>query len=294
MDLGTKKKALNALVQVDHLEADIELLKAKKSHSRVLKGKYPTQERHQREVLWELLSVISPADIESHRKFAASAKGAAQDDADKNGNEGNPGNDDADQKAKEAAALKAKEEAEKAAELAAAKNKEAAAAKKELKVLIIADKPDYQQLKHLVKVLAIETENMQMPTLIAASKDFIAKDIEAAKEELKTLALDMDTDYYVMERIINTLEIEPADKKHGTLVFALKEYRGDIVTTRNPELENELEETKGDLEEKEQELEETQDELTHTQQKLEKKEQELNDAKKNETASSAKTGNTPT
>ncbi len=288
MDLGTKKKALNALVQVDHLEADIELLKAMKSHSRVLKGKYPTRERHQREVLWELLSVISPADIETNRKFAAAAK----DETDQNANEGNTGNDDADQKAKEAAALKAKEEAEKAAELAAAKNKETAEAKKELKVLIMADRPDYQQLKHLVKVLAIEAENMQMPTLIDASIDFITKDIEAAKEELKALVLDMNTNYHVMERIINTLEIETDDKTHKSFVFALKEYRGDIVTTRNPELENELEETKGDLEEKTQELEntqeeleETQNELADTQQQLEEKEQELADAKKNETAS---------
>ena len=55
MDLGTRKQALRTLLDVDHLEADVALITARKPHSKVLKTKYPTDERKQREVLWDLL-----------------------------------------------------------------------------------------------------------------------------------------------------------------------------------------------------------------------------------------------
>ena len=67
MDLGTRKQALRTLLNVDHLEADVTLITAKKAHSKVLKTKYPTDERKQREVLWDLLSVVTPKDTEINR-----------------------------------------------------------------------------------------------------------------------------------------------------------------------------------------------------------------------------------
>lgn len=229
MDLGTRKQALRTLLNVDHLESDVALIKARKPHSKVLKTKYPTDERKQREVLWDLLSVVLPEDIENNRKFTAAAK--------------------------EEASI----QATKAQEL---KDKEAAIllANEELKTLVLDEKTDYHQAKRLVKVLAIETENMEKVTLVAALKVFRgdtpekpevpAEELEAAKAETE----------------------QTQEEKE--------------------ELQGELDETKSELDETKEQLEEAQSDLEDTQDQLEQTEQALEDTKKNETQNSPKNEST--
>ncbi|MBI9062628.1 MAG: hypothetical protein JEZ14_11640 [Marinilabiliaceae bacterium] len=45
MDLGTRKQALRNLLDVAYLKVDVALITAKKAHIKVLKTKYPTDER---------------------------------------------------------------------------------------------------------------------------------------------------------------------------------------------------------------------------------------------------------
>lgn len=208
MDLGTRKKALRTLLDVDHLEADVALIKARKPHSKVLKTKYPTDERKQREVLWDLLSVATPEAIESNRKFAAAAK---------------------------------EKEANNAKEAQKKKEKEAAvlAANEELKTLVLDEKTDYHQAKRLVKVLAIETENMEKVTLVAALKvhrgdapekpEVPAEELEAAKAETEQTREELEQKEYELE---NTQEELEETKEQ------LNEKEAELEATKKNETEN--------------------------------------------------------
>ncbi len=261
MDLGTRKKALNALINVKHLEADKELLKAKRPHSHVFKRKYPTPERTHREVLWDLLSVASKEQIEANRKTGSSSN-------------------DEDDEATKAAALKAKQEKEAADKKAQEEAEKEAAQKKvdeakaELLALDLDNKPNYHRMVSIVATLDIKVENKKTKTLIAALKmvkaeltkvDPVSED--EAKEKLKVLTLDMDTDFNLMKMLAEALKVNVDLNDHNALVFALKEYIGDLVTAKNEDLENENEDLKDQLEQTQDELDEKTTELDEAKKK---------------------------
>ncbi|TAJ13047.1 hypothetical protein DMA11_10295 [Marinilabiliaceae bacterium JC017] len=218
MDLRKKKQAMQALTDVKHLEADQSLLKAKKSNSVVLKRKYPTSERTQREVLWDLLEVASQEEIENNRK-----DGNAVD----------------------------KEE-----------EQEVVNAKEELKDLVLNKDTDYQQVKRLVKILGIDTENLKQKTLVFALKEFRGDIVENTTD--------------------NSEELDTAKAEDEEAQAETEEIKEDLSATETEleETQDELEEAKGDLEEKEQELETTQEELEETREQLEQTEAELEATKK--------------
>ncbi|MCW3784920.1 hypothetical protein [Plebeiibacterium sediminum] len=276
MDLGTRKKALNALINVKHLEADKELLKAKRPHSHVFKRKYPTPERTHREVLWDLLNVASKEEIETNRKTFTSSKD--EDEAKKAAElKTKQEKEAAEKEAKEKAEKEAKEKAEKEAA-----QKKITEAKTELIAMDLDNKPNYHRMVSIIATLDIVVENKEKETIVAALKAVKAELIkvdpvseEEAKAKLKVLTLDMDTNYYLMKMLAEVLKIDVDLNNHKALVFALKEYRGDIVTVGNKDLEHENEDLKG-------ELEDTKDQLEQTQEELEEMNAELDEAKKNE------------
>jgi len=171
MDLGKRKQALRQLTDAAHLAADKELLQAKKPHSRVLKLKFPTPERTQREVLWELLEVVTPKEIVANRIAVAKA---AEEAAEKKHKEEEAAAEKKRQEEEAAAEKQAEQEALKKAEL---KN----AAEKALKELDLEDKPDYKVMKQLVKDLEIETADIKKVTFIAALTKYKA---DLAKQPL--------------------------------------------------------------------------------------------------------------
>ncbi len=214
MDLGTRKKALNSLIKVEHLEADKALLLTKRPHSHVFKRKYPTNERTHREVLWDLLSVTDQETIEKNRKTFASQQ--TNDD----------GNDSDEElkakKEKEAAAQKAKEEAEETEK--AENEKKTAAAKEELLAMDLDDKPNYNRMVSIVATLNITTENKEKATIIAALKAYKETLLSANKEQ----------------------ELEDTKAENEELNQELEETKEQLTDTQE-ELEDkteELEETK--------------------------------------------------
>nr|WP_321409318.1 hypothetical protein [uncultured Carboxylicivirga sp.] len=216
MDLGQRKTAMRQLTDASQLEADKALLQSLKPHSRVLKTKYPTSERTQREVLWDLLEVASLDDIKANRSKA---------------NESKPMDDEvAKQKAAEEAELKALEKDE---------------SKQKVLSLDLEQKIDYQELKHLVATLEIETADRKAVTLLAALVEFKAA---------------------------NT-QLPPADNNEK-----VSEGTGEEME----EVKGALEEKENKLEEKTAELEDTKEELEQTQEQLEEKTAELEAEKKSE------------
>ncbi|WP_289054183.1 hypothetical protein [Carboxylicivirga marina] len=304
MDLGKRKEALRQLTDAAHLAADKALLEAKKPHSRALKIKFPTKERTQREVLWELLDVVSPDDIKSNRAFAAKA---AEEAAEKKRIADEEAEAERQRIAEEAQKLKAKEEAIK-------KGLKKNEGLKRVIVICQSDKKDYPEMKKLVKELEIETADVKKATLEEALLAYRDEQVKKANAILKDLVLDMDADYYQMRFLVAALSVEADEESHKDLVWRLKEFRGDIAENAgsgaelppadntektdegtgeaNEEVQDENEDLKEELEEKTEELEQTQDELEQTQDELEEKNEELAAEKKSEPASAPQQENT--
>lgn len=247
MDLGIKKKALNALAGVEYLEADKKLLQQLKSHSHVFKRKYPTPERTHREVLWDLLSVANQAKIEANRGQKEENTSTGPEETEEQ---------------KEARILKEQQAAD-----AAIEAKKVSEARAELAALDLDNKPNYHRMVSIVITLGIEVENKEKETLLAALSQFkssmvIVKAVspEEAQTELLGLQLNADTDIEVMQMLVTVLNIKTESKEHAHLVTALMAYRDKLdewkaLQNENEELQNENEELKEELESKEDELE---------------------------------------
>lgn len=147
MTLGDKKKALNALAQVKHLQADKELLKVKKPHSHIFKRKYSSPERTHREVLWDLFSVANLLEIKTNREKHAAANAPAET-------------------AEEKAVIEQISEEDK--EAAAAKAAKANEAKLKLAELDLENKPNYKVMQSIIAALDIETADRKSETFTAA------------------------------------------------------------------------------------------------------------------------------
>ena len=158
MDLGSKKEALRKLTNAKHLEADKALLKEKKPDSYVFKRKWPTNERAQRETLWELLSVVKPEDIEANRKKLS----------------------------------KPEPEKPSAEEIEKQKAAEVAAAIDELNGLNLDEKQNYQAVKKLAATLELKPKSQEAVNIIEALKEFKALQEEKTDEGTGTENTEVD------------------------------------------------------------------------------------------------------